>query len=204
MGTEAPASPTGMGTATIAMGRRRSDHAGCGMDKTEFPALDLWRLRCLRATRMHYDSVTIYDSRERWLTIGNVAASILILVLSTIHIIYGLDSLLFNSLIAVFSPVIVVTSILQYVLDYKLRAQAHSHAGSGYAALNRKIESLTARGFTQEDIREIRQALDTLGQTAPVPHPNILRHQRDLNEQIRKLETALSSHLVSREVAGGG
>ena len=173
------------------------------MEKMDFPALELWRLRCLRATRMHYDSVTIYDSRERWLTIGNVVASILILVLSTIHIIYGLDSLLFNSLIAVFRPVIVVTSILQYVLDYKLRAQAHSHAGPGYAALNRKIESLTARGCTQDDLDKIRQRLDTLGQSAPVPHPNILRHQREISEQIRKLETAQMSRFVSQEAPGG-
>ena len=172
------------------------------MDKTDFPALELWRLRCLRATRMHYDSVTIYDSRERWLTIGNVAASIVILVLSTVHIIYGLENLLFNSLLAVVSPVIVVTSILQYVLDYKMRAQEHAHAGAGYAALNRKIESLATRSFTQDDVDKIRQRLDALGQTAPVPHPNILRHQRDLNEQIRKLEIALSSRFVSPEAAG--
>ncbi len=172
------------------------------MDTQNFPALELWRLRCLRATRMHYDSVTIYDSRERWLTIGNVAASILVLVLSTIHIIFGLDSLLFNSLIAVASPIIVVTSILQYVLDYKLRAQAHSHAGAGYAALNRKIESLTAHSFTNDDLDKVRQRLDALGQTAPVPHPNILLHQRDLNEQIRKLELALNARFVTPD--GGG
>lgn len=169
------------------------------MDKTDFPALELWRLRCLRATRMHYDSVTIYDSRERWLTIGNVAASIVILVLSTVHIIYGLENLLFNSLIAVVSPVIVVTSILQYVLDYKMRAQEHSHAGAGYAALNRKIESLASRPFTTEDAEKIRERLDALGQRSPVPHPNILRHQRDLNEQIRKLETALSARFMTPE-----
>jgi hypothetical protein len=163
------------------------------MDSKDFPALELWRLRCLRATRMHYDSVTIYESRERWLTIGNVAASIVILVLSTVHIIYGLESLLFNSLIAVISPVIVVTSVLQYVLDYKMRAQAHSDAGAHYAALNRKIESLASHPFATEDAEQIRERLDTLGQHSPVPHPNMLRHQRVLNEQIRNLETALSA-----------
>jgi len=163
------------------------------MDAKDFPALELWRLRCLRATRMHYDSVTIYETRERFLTIGNVAASIAVLVLSTVHIIYGLDSLLFNSLIAVTSPIIVVTSILQYVLDYKLRAQEHSHAGAGYAALNRKIESLTARQFTQDDLEKIRERLDALGQSSPVPQPQILQHQSGLNEKIRALEIALTA-----------
>jgi len=167
------------------------------MDTKDFPALELWRLRCLRATRMHYDSVTTYENRERWLTIGNVAAAIVVLVLSTVHIIYGLDSLLFNSLIAVTSPVIVVTSILQYVLDYKLRAQAHGHAGAGYAALNRKIESLTARPFTQEDVEKVRQRLDALGQNSPVPHPHMLEHQHELNEKISALENALATRFVN-------
>lgn len=172
------------------------------MNATDFPALELWRLRCLRATRMHYDSVTIYDSRERWLTIGNVAASIVILVLSTVHIIYGLENLLFNSLIAVVSPIIVVTSVLQYVLDYKMRAQAHSSAGASYAALNRKIESLIAGPLTQDDVDKVRQRLDALGQTAPVPHPNILRHQGDLNQRIRALEARMSPGTIAPGDAG--
>ncbi|MDE3114001.1 MAG: hypothetical protein KGL26_00235 [Pseudomonadota bacterium] len=169
------------------------------MEINESPALELWRLRCLRATRMHYDCVSHYDRRERLLTIGNVAASIVILVLSTIHLIYGLDNLLFNSLIAVSSPVIVVTSILQYVLDYKSRALAHSHAGAGYAQLNRKIESLAARSITREDTEKVRQRLDALGQNSPVPLPRILNQQAALNQEIRARELALGA----RFTAGG-
>ena len=163
----------------------------------ESPALELWRLRCLRATRMHYDCVSHYDRRERLLTIGNVAASILVLVLSTIHLIYGLDSLLFNALIAISSPTIVVTSILQYVLDYKSRALAHSHAGAGYAQLNRKIESLAARPITREDTEKIRQRLDALGQNSPVPLPSILDQQAELNKEIRARELALAARFTA-------
>ena len=172
------------------------------MNTMEFPALELWRLRCLRATRMHYDAVSLYDIRERLLTMGNVAASILVLMLSTIHLIYGLDSLLFNSLIAVSSPIIVVTSILQYVLDYKARSLAHGHAGASYAVINRKIESLASRPFDTEDAEKIRDRLDSLGAHSPVPPPNILSRQHELNERIRTLESALSSHFV--KLGGSG
>ena len=167
------------------------------MDANEFPALELWRLRCLRATRMHYDAVSLYDMRERLLTIGNVAASIVVLVLSTIHLIFGLDSLLFNALIAISSPTIVVTSILQYVLDYKARALAHGHAGAGYAIVNRKIESLASRAIGADEVEKVRERLDSLGQRSPVPPPHILSSQHELNEQIRKLEVALTSRLTS-------
>ena len=169
------------------------------MEIKQSPALELWRLRCLRATRMHYDCVSLYDRREKLLTIGNVAASIVILVLSTIHLIYGLDNLLFNALIAVSSPIIVVTSILQYVLDYKSRALAHAHAGAGYAQLNRKIESFASQSFTREDLEKVRQRLDALGQNSPVPLPHILEQQAELNQQIRTNELALTAHFAAQD-----
>ncbi len=171
------------------------------MEIKEAPALELWRLRCLRATRMHYDCVSLYVHREMLLTIGNVTASIVVMVLSTIHVIYGLDNLLFNSLIAVLSPIVVVTSILQYVLDYKSRALTHAPAGAAYASLNRKIESMASRQFTLSDLEEIRQRLDALGQNSPVPPPSILEHQGDLNKQIRTLETALTAHFMGKTQA---
>ena len=171
------------------------------MEIKESPALELWRLRCLRATRMHYDCVSLYHHREMLLTIGNVAASIVVMVLSIIHLIYGLNNLLFNSLIGVSSPIVVVTSVLQYVLDYKSRALAHAPAGAAYATLNRKIKSLTSRQFTLGDLEEIRQRLDALGQNSPVPPPSILERQDDLNKQIRTLEAALTSHFMGKTPA---
>jgi hypothetical protein len=128
--------------------------------------LELWQIRCNRGSKQHYRATHIFRILDSVLTTVNVVSSISILYLSAID--KGLDGHTHFS-IAVAGLCTVITSTLQFILDYRTRWKAHERAGKAYGALNREIENaLCLNAISDELFAEIRQNNDRASEGAPV------------------------------------
>jgi hypothetical protein len=154
--------------------------------------LELWRLRCLRSSRLFYIASEQFGAREKYLTLGNLASSIFVLLFSLSHSLINLDGDKINFVIALASAVVVITSASQYFLDYGKTGIEYGEAGARYAAMNRAIERLTANSPAEPNIEAIQKQSDELGKTTPVLPSGIWKRAATLNQQIENLENDLS------------
>jgi hypothetical protein len=162
-------------------------------DSKTMPLLELWRLRCLRSSRLYYTGAARYRTNETILTSGNIVSSIFVLFFSLGHSMVGLDNATVNFAIAFASAIVVVTSILQYYMNYGHKADEYNDAGAKYAALNRKIEQLISHGAAAHDANEIRSIIDQLAQSTPGFSRRIWATEMELNNRIKDIESKLFS-----------
>jgi len=153
--------------------------------------LELWRLRCLRSSRVFYLASERAATRETKLTLANLASSILVLFFSLGHSLVGMQGSSVDFAIALASSAVVITSASQYFLGYGKISREFGEAGARYAAMNRKIEFLTADSPTEQDINGVKDMLDELGKTTPVLPKAIWNLAATLNQEIAKLEDTL-------------
>jgi hypothetical protein len=154
--------------------------------------LKIWHVRCHRATVAHYYCTNHFGKRDAILTIVNVVAAIALLWLGVEAPNKTLPFLGANiPLIGVFGVVSVISSVLQYILDYKSLHFEHKRVATEYAALDRRLEKAIAEEATEVD--DIRRELDRVAETAPSIPSRIwkLHNKEELQEQIRQLQDRL-------------
>lgn len=134
--------------------------------KTHRLVLEIWRLRALRASVAHYRSARNAFRADRLFTLSNVAVSIIVLCLSIVN--SFLENDIISICIGLASVVIVISSILQFILDHRTLGYNHARAATGYGAANRRIEQVSGGNVDEGLLVEIRAELDNLGETAPI------------------------------------
>jgi len=159
--------------------------------------LALWYLRCLRSTDAHYKTAMVHKEFDRWLTITNVISSIGVLCAS-------LGKTLFESVVnghdlavtiflAVASVVVVISSILQYVLNGGALSTSHHEAGIRYSALKRKIEVMLTRDCTDDDAIEVMNHLNDAAEASVlVPRKTWRKDDEKRKAVIREIEAWLA------------
>jgi hypothetical protein len=152
--------------------------------------LKIWHVRCHRSTVTHYFCTNHYRGLDAFLTIVNVVAAIALLWLG----VEANQTMVPGTtipLIGVAGVVSVISSVLQYILDYKSLHFEHKRVATEYAALDRVIEKAIAEETSAID--DIRAELDRVAETAPSIPPRIwARHNtQELQEQIRQLQNRL-------------
>jgi hypothetical protein len=152
----------------------------------------LWCLRCNRATKQHYYAVHLFRFLDMSLTVTNVGASIIVLCLSSAY--WMVDSKVHESSIwlAIASILVVVTSTVQHILDYRTRWKAHERAGHSYATLNRSFEEAIASKGSQQIFAPLKTQLDHLGETSPTVPFVFWNRPRSLSGKIDRIEDDLN------------
>lgn len=147
--------------------------------------LNLWRLRCIRATIQHYKATYLFRIFDSMLTTINVVASISILYISAIEPAKFHE----HGAIEIAALITVVTTVLQYILDYRTRWKTHERAGKGYAILNREIEQLNInQPIDDQDLSRIRQQFAHLTDMSPVIPAVIWNRPKPITRAIARLE----------------
>jgi hypothetical protein len=94
-----------------------------------------------------------------------------------------------NFWIIVAALIAVITSILQYILDYKVRWKTHERAGKGYAALNREIEELLSiDAVGAETVTVVRAHYDHLTDSSPAVPALFWDRPKELTDEIVRRE----------------
>jgi hypothetical protein len=150
--------------------------------------LMLWRLRCLRALKAHYDASTRQQRFDRILTIINVAAAIAVVSAGSAYWVISAKNEILNSFIAIVAVINVITSVIQYIFDYRARAYTHKRAASDYAILNRRIELMLVSEVSRKEMEEIRAELDGLGDSSPAVSEPIWKSAKEWTDRIDKLD----------------
>src|ERR1700735_4390068 len=108
-------------------------------DRNTLKLLETWRLRCLRGANVHYKTSRRLEKREHAITIINVAASIAVVLLSSSYWLDAEHNRNVAILIGITSLCVLITTVLQYIFDYKTKAYIHWHTASIFADTNKKI-----------------------------------------------------------------
>ncbi|TPN13065.1 hypothetical protein FKO01_41260 [Mesorhizobium sp. B2-3-3] len=153
--------------------------------------LTIWRLRCNRASKGHFFATTLFHSFDYLFTFVNVAASIAVLGLSSATwISKGTEFTVWLNIAAI---VTVITSILQYILDFRITWKEHERASRSYGTVNRAIEHAIASGQVEEkEIAGFRGRLDELGARSPTIPRIIWNRPKALSRTIMELEAQLT------------
>jgi hypothetical protein len=96
--------------------------------------------------------------------------------------------------LSVAALVTVITGILHYVLDYRVRWKEHELAVTRYSALNRRIERVIAtRNFNEDILLEIENALNGASETCPTPSWLLWNRPKEISEKARQLAIETSA-----------
>jgi hypothetical protein len=156
--------------------------------------LGLWRLRSQRASKAHYIEATRFKNIDFVLTILNVVTSIILVTVSSAYWLVNASIYALNVIIGLAAILNVITSILQYVLDYRGRAVAHKSSGAEYAMMSRGIEVLMLESkMNDHEIKKIEGEIDGLGDVSPVITRRIWNSEAvsDFTARIAELENKL-------------
>jgi len=157
--------------------------------------LKIWRFRCIRATIQHYRSTHLYRFLDSILTSTNVIASISVLYLSASPLFVANGDKQVHISLAVAALITVITSTLQYILDYRSKWKAHEHAISGYASLNREMEQLCSEHeITNEQLKHVRIELDRLSERSPTIAWVFWNRPKDISAALVRLESRSRDH----------
>ena len=153
--------------------------------------LELWYLRCRRASNQHFYSTHWYRALDSALTILNIVSSISVLYLSAVPWFIDKDSRSAQIYLSLAALATVITSVLQYVLDYRSRWRDYESSLAKYACLHRKIElhKSTCR-WTNESLDEIKSEYDQISDNALTPPRIFYNRPKYLTNLIKQLEMA--------------
>lgn len=142
----------------------------------------MWNKRLLRTSAAHYMTAERYARRETYLSIANIGFAITVLFLTSSKVIYGVD---FSKAVPIFSLLVVISSAIQYILQYSHRSGVHKQAGNEFSNLRRKLE----RYWTKEQVHpEAIHALNrTYNQIAKIP-PLVPKDIWDTSLRIKQSE----------------
>jgi hypothetical protein len=165
------------------------------MEEERLALLELWHKRSIRATIQHYNSAHMFRVFDSTLTGTNVIATISVLYLSAVPWFLENRGNQEHFSLAVAALITVITSTLQYILDYRTRWKAHERSGKGYGCLNREIEYLISTNKIDDDhLRHIRGYMDRLTEGAPTISWPFWNRPRQLTAQINKMEKRSASN----------
>jgi hypothetical protein len=169
---------------------------GGGMDPVRVRVLlKIWQIRCHRSTlSRNYRA----DWSHRWdafLTTLNVVASIALLWLGVASQVPSMTIPNILPAIGVAGLIAVISSVIQYILDYKTLHIEHRRVAVQYAALDRQIEKTLAAKDAATQIDDINAGLDRVAKTAPmIPSRMWRRHNTpEVQRQLTQLQETLSS-----------
>jgi hypothetical protein len=145
--------------------------------------LCLWRLRCIRAAKQHYWSVLVFRLADRALTVLNICAGILVLFVSLIYSQHVEDRTLPWASVAV-----VITSVLQFIFDWRIRWVSHDRAATEYAVLGRALEFLNPKADIVTELELIRTRFDATTRDAPTVPFIFWERPKALSRSIAELE----------------
>jgi hypothetical protein len=120
----------------------------------------MWSKRLLRSAAAHYMAAEKYESRDLFLTQFNIIAAISVLFFSSNQIVaqrifefiyssFSTDNLDYESyqmVVPFLSLLVVLSSAIQYIMQYSRRAYEHKQAGNEFSNLRRKIERYWSKG----------------------------------------------------------
>jgi len=109
--------------------------------------LDIWRLRCLRAARVHYQESLRIQFWGNFLTIFNALSTIAVGLLSVAGFFSNNYYISLLSLISGFF--VIATSIYQYILQPEYKNSSHKIAANEFSNIHRKIERYQCLGVTK-------------------------------------------------------
>ena len=148
----------------------------------------LWRLRCNRSIKQHYYSTMYFRVWDMSYTWVNVAASIIILVLSSANWFNGTQPR-FDWLLGFAGIVVVISSVMQYIFDFRTRWKEHEHIGAEYAALHRRLEQSESSGEVgASGLSSLRRRIDRLSSSAPLIPGWFWDRPRHLSRAIEEIE----------------
>jgi hypothetical protein len=150
---------------------------------------ELLRLRAIRSVKQHYYSVHLYRTLDRILTVLNVGASIAVLWLSA-----ALHEPTFTNgpfgLLALAGVSVVITSVLQYIFDWRSLWRQHEDAGIRCARLNRRLEFGPTNNIRAE-LCKILKRMHRDRKAAPTIPRVFWNHPKALSRSIASLEACL-------------
>jgi hypothetical protein len=164
--------------------------------------MTIWRLRSRRATEAHYRAALLFRVLDRLLTVLNVCSSIAVMALSSAYWIIEAKYNGLNILISIAGIVTMISSVLQYILDHRIRSKHHEDAAISFSKLNRQFEELSCLEQPNEDvITAMRKEYDELtGWAPPIPW-GVWRSSRKLSVEIVGLEEDLLSISTNRAIS---
>lgn len=136
----------------------------CDLSKCLAALLWLWKCRASKASNAHFYASDYYSKRHGILTTLNVASAIMVLFLTNNRF-FGDDVAIFVSIAGALT---VITTALQYILNYRDASRDHKVVGNEYSNVKRKAERLIASGdFNPEAIHRMSNSLNWLGKSSP-------------------------------------
>jgi hypothetical protein len=155
--------------------------------------LELWHLRATRSSRQHYYSTHFLRVLDTIFTFVNVSASIAVLYLSAVPWFLNKDNHDYEIYLSISALIIVITSTVQYVFDFRARWKDHELAIGGYAVLNRRIEqAIATQQSSDDDIADIRNEFDRLSAQVPTPHFLFWNRPKWITKEEREFQQKLS------------
>lgn len=142
---------------------------------------ELWKDKCDRATTAHYYSADKMRLRDNCLTIFNVISSISVVSLGSLLATNQITYL--SILLTVASVSTVITSVLQYIFDFRARYKDHAKVASEYATVRRKIELAVVNNTWSDKANEIAESMSVISDHSPLMAGSLFRKsQKQKNE----------------------
>ena len=145
-------------------------------------------MRCLRAVWQHYRSVLVFRILDSGLTVANIGAAAAVLAASLMAARYT------NIWVLWASVAVLVTTVVQYMVDWRSKLLLHERSGTSYAIINRAIEATNVNDADlKAELLSLRQELDQAAAIAPAVPMFLWNHPKKLSHLIRETEMALSA-----------
>jgi hypothetical protein len=175
--------------------------------------LALWYLRCLRSGDVHYATAMKRKWYDRLLTLANVTSSIFVLwasqgisslekmICGSDTACYSLPDRILSAILLIATFLVVLSSVLQYVLNGSELSARHHEAGIKYSTLKREIEVMMTKGCTDADVVGVEKRLSEAADTSELAPHGIWKKSNKLENDIQRIQTWLiktnSSNLLA-------
>ena len=124
----------------------------------------LWKCRASKAANAHFYAADYYHFRHNILTVFNVLSAISVLFFTNSSFFAGE----FNVAVSVAGLLTVLSTALQYVMNYGESSNAHKFVGNEYSNMKRKIERLiSTRDFDMDTVHRLSHSLNSIGKSSP-------------------------------------
>lgn len=162
----------------------------------------MWSKRLLRSSAAHYAAAEKFEAIDARLTKFNMLFAIAVLLVSNnpkiaiiaiavlsypLSLIMEISSTPEESMplvVPIISLLVVLSSAIQYIMQYSKKAMDHKQAGNEFSNLRRKIERYWTKGEVhQEAIHSLNRAYNAIVKNPPLVPRKIWLHSLDMKKE---------------------